>query len=123
MGEQLVIAESAIPQHVAVIMDGNGRWAKKRGWPRIAGHREARRCHLVLNRAHRPIRSLGLQQMLDQPARGIQTRCRTLLLQVAPSACHAVQAQCLELNEHVTHDPPPGRAGCRSALCSPVVAL
>jgi len=28
-----------IPRHVAVIMDGNGRWASKRGLPRIAGHR------------------------------------------------------------------------------------
>ena len=28
-----------LPQHVAVIMDGNGRWAKKRHLPRIAGHR------------------------------------------------------------------------------------
>lgn len=28
-----------IPQHVAIIMDGNGRWAKKRGLPRLAGHR------------------------------------------------------------------------------------
>lgn len=28
-----------IPQHVAVIMDGNGRWAKQRGLPRIEGHR------------------------------------------------------------------------------------
>lgn len=27
------------PRHVAIIMDGNGRWAKKRGLPRIAGHR------------------------------------------------------------------------------------
>lgn len=29
-----------IPGHIAVIMDGNGRWAKKRGLPRIAGHNE-----------------------------------------------------------------------------------
>lgn len=29
-----------IPKHIAIIMDGNGRWAKKRGLPRIAGHRE-----------------------------------------------------------------------------------
>jgi len=29
----------ALPQHVAIIMDGNGRWAKARGMPRIAGHR------------------------------------------------------------------------------------
>ena len=28
-----------VPEHVAVIMDGNGRWAKQRGLPRTAGHR------------------------------------------------------------------------------------
>lgn len=28
-----------VPRHVAIIMDGNGRWAKARGLPRIAGHR------------------------------------------------------------------------------------
>ena len=31
---------SVLPRHVAVIMDGNGRWAKGRGQPRIAGHRK-----------------------------------------------------------------------------------
>ena len=31
-------ANNAIPQHIAIIMDGNGRWAKKRGLPRTAGH-------------------------------------------------------------------------------------
>lgn len=29
-----------LPNHVAIIMDGNGRWAKKRGLPRIAGHKQ-----------------------------------------------------------------------------------
>jgi len=29
-----------VPEHVAIIMDGNGRWAKKRGLPRTAGHKE-----------------------------------------------------------------------------------
>jgi len=29
-----------IPKHVAIIMDGNGRWAKSRGLPRVAGHRK-----------------------------------------------------------------------------------
>ena len=29
-----------IPYHVAIIMDGNGRWAKQRGLPRIAGHKQ-----------------------------------------------------------------------------------
>ena len=28
-----------LPQHVAIIMDGNGRWARARGMPRVAGHR------------------------------------------------------------------------------------
>jgi undecaprenyl diphosphate synthase len=36
-----VIPEAAIvPRHVAIIMDGNGRWAKKRFLPRVAGHRK-----------------------------------------------------------------------------------
>ena len=29
---------SRLPQHIGIIMDGNGRWAKKRGLPRSAGH-------------------------------------------------------------------------------------
>src|SRR5687768_6109350 len=33
------IDTTRLPQHIAVIMDGNGRWAKKRGKPRIFGHR------------------------------------------------------------------------------------
>ena len=32
--------EGATPLHVAIIMDGNGRWAKRRGLPRTLGHRE-----------------------------------------------------------------------------------
>src|SRR5215210_5183386 len=31
---------SAAPRHVAIIMDGNGRWAKAKGLPRAAGHRQ-----------------------------------------------------------------------------------
>ena len=33
-------ARARLPRHVAVIMDGNGRWAEQRGLPRLAGHRE-----------------------------------------------------------------------------------
>ena len=34
------LEQGRMPNHVAVIMDGNGRWAKKRGLPRIMGHRK-----------------------------------------------------------------------------------
>ena len=32
------IIQKSIPQHVGIILDGNGRWAKKRKMPRIMGH-------------------------------------------------------------------------------------
>ena len=35
-----LLDRSRLPRHVAIIMDGNGRWAETRGLPRIAGHRE-----------------------------------------------------------------------------------
>ena len=34
------IKEKKLPFHIAIIMDGNGRWARKRGLPRIAGHKK-----------------------------------------------------------------------------------
>src|SRR2546423_2537838 len=32
-----------IPRHIAIIMDGNGRWARRRGLPRVEGHRRGER--------------------------------------------------------------------------------
>lgn len=44
----------AVPRHVAVIMDGNGRWAKMRGQPRAIGHRAGvRAARKILRAAHR----------------------------------------------------------------------
>lgn len=37
--EPILIPLKEVPAHVAIIMDGNGRWANKRGLPRLAGHR------------------------------------------------------------------------------------
>jgi undecaprenyl diphosphate synthase len=41
--QRKIIEAGDLPRHVAVIMDGNGRWARQRGLPRVAGHRAARK--------------------------------------------------------------------------------
>lgn len=47
-----------IPNHIAIIMDGNGRWAKKRNLPRTMGHKEGLETAKVIIKA---ARSLGVQ--------------------------------------------------------------
>ncbi|HVP37059.1 MAG TPA: isoprenyl transferase [Terriglobales bacterium] len=37
--KEKILKKGNLPGHIAIIMDGNGRWARKRGLPRIAGHR------------------------------------------------------------------------------------
>jgi undecaprenyl diphosphate synthase len=44
-----------VPRHVAIIMDGNGRWAEARGLPRVAGHREGSESVRAVTRAARRI--------------------------------------------------------------------
>jgi undecaprenyl diphosphate synthase len=39
VGQAPMLQLTAIPQHIAIIMDGNGRWAEQRGFPRLLGHR------------------------------------------------------------------------------------
>jgi undecaprenyl diphosphate synthase len=57
--EKLVSGSSApVPRHVAIIMDGNGRWAKKRHLPRIAGHRKGIEAVRLASRA---ARELGIE--------------------------------------------------------------
>lgn len=51
-------SESGPPRHVAIIMDGNGRWAKKRFLPRIAGHRQGVE---AVRRVSRAARNLGIE--------------------------------------------------------------
>ena len=51
---------SQLPRHVAIIMDGNGRWAKLRGQPRIDGHREGA---LSVRDIVRASRQLGLKAL------------------------------------------------------------
>jgi undecaprenyl diphosphate synthase len=51
-----------VPRHVAIIMDGNGRWAKARGLPRAAGHQAGARCvkPILEHAARRGIEALTL---------------------------------------------------------------
>src|SRR6266850_520496 len=37
------VLQRPVPEHIAIIMDGNGRWAERRGLPRLMGHRAGRR--------------------------------------------------------------------------------
>ncbi len=49
-----------LPRHVAIIMDGNGRWAQGRGLPRVAGHRQGAAAVRTVTRA---ARRLGLEAL------------------------------------------------------------
>ena len=49
------------PEHVAIIMDGNGRWATRRGLPRVAGHREGVKAARTIVRAADALEKAGLQ--------------------------------------------------------------
>jgi undecaprenyl diphosphate synthase len=49
---------SQLPRHVAIIMDGNGRWAQRRGLPRVEGHR---RGAVAVRDVVRAAREIGLQ--------------------------------------------------------------
>ncbi|MBK6848539.1 MAG: di-trans,poly-cis-decaprenylcistransferase [Proteobacteria bacterium] len=51
----LAIDVHALPRHVAIIMDGNGRWARQRGLPRIEGHRKGAESVREVVRAARAI--------------------------------------------------------------------
>lgn len=53
-----VTEPAAIPRHVAIIMDGNGRWAKARRLPRIAGHKKGVE---AVRKATRAARDLGIE--------------------------------------------------------------
>ncbi|MGE0385878.1 MAG: polyprenyl diphosphate synthase [Gammaproteobacteria bacterium] len=74
-------SEPRLPRHVAIIMDGNGRWARRRGLPRIAGHRagvEAVRS-IVKGCASRGIEALTLFAFSSENWRRPQTEVGFLM--------------------------------------------
>ena len=58
--EGSVGAGAGVPRHVAIIMDGNGRWAKKRFLPRMAGHRAGVE---AVRRVSRAARAMGIEAL------------------------------------------------------------
>lgn len=55
-----VAAAGNVPRHIAIIMDGNGRWAKRRFLPRIAGHRAGAE---AVRKVVRAARDMGVQAL------------------------------------------------------------
>lgn len=55
-----MLDKEKLPQHIAVIMDGNGRWAKKRGLPRVMGHRAGMK---AVREAIKSCRELGIKYL------------------------------------------------------------
>lgn len=58
------------PRHIAIIMDGNGRWAKARGLPRSAGHRAGVEALREIVRAAEIAASAILRFLLSLPKTG-----------------------------------------------------
>ena len=54
------VRQLPVPEHVAIIMDGNGRWAKKRALPRIAGHHEGMK---VVRKITKLANNLGIKTL------------------------------------------------------------
>jgi len=59
-GQRVSLQASRLPRHVAIIMDGNGRWAQARGLPRIEGHR---RGVATVRRITEHCARLGIEQL------------------------------------------------------------
>src|SRR5262245_38830055 len=58
--ERLGVPRERLPRHVAIIMDGNGRWARRQGLPRIVGHRHGAD---TVDRITEECARLGIEQL------------------------------------------------------------
>ena len=79
----------ALPAHIAIIMDGNGRWARQRFLPRIAGHRQGvqvlRRC--VQACAQRGVRALTVFAFSSENWRRPPEEISGLTTQIGRASC------------------------------------
>ena len=91
-------ASEGVPRHIAVIMDGNGRWAKKRRRPRIAGHHAGaepvRKCVRVCARlgvTHLTLYTFSIENW---------ARPRTEVIGLMAFLEEVLRREVLDLNEH-----------------------
>jgi len=89
-----VPAARRIPRHIAVIMDGNGRWAKQRYLPRVAGHR--RGVKAVRSTVRACAEQLGAPVALTPKAKGVVPEDHPLFLGVLDMAGDAVVSELLD---------------------------
>src|SRR3954465_13500475 len=70
-----------LPRHLAIIMDGNGRWAQEHGLPRVEGHREGAKAVRAVVRAAREtgVRALTLYAFSAQSWQGPLEEIATLM--------------------------------------------
>ena len=93
------------PLHVAVIMDGNGRWARARGLPRTAGHRRGAKAKSQLT---------GMSEVLDSPF--ITLRSEASDRKIASTSAHSIEGSRISRRtamSPINGSPPPG-ADCPS---------
>jgi len=74
------LTQSTIPTHIAIIMDGNGRWAQQRGLPRSAGHKAGME---TVQRIVRACADLGLEALTLYGTNSTGTTCGFKCLAVA----------------------------------------
>jgi undecaprenyl diphosphate synthase len=106
-----------VPRHIAIIMDGNGRWAAARGLPRLAGHREgARRVRAVVEECARlGVEALTLYSFSSENWKRPEEEVAGLM----DLACHHLQ---LERQVMLANDIRFRRLGRRQGLPAPVLA-
>jgi undecaprenyl diphosphate synthase len=106
-----------VPRHIAIIMDGNGRWAAARGLPRLAGHREgARRVRAVVEECARMgVEALTLYSFSSENWKRPEEEVAGLM----DLACHHLQ---LERQVMLANDVRFRRLGRRQGLPAPVLA-
>ncbi|HJZ85437.1 MAG TPA: polyprenyl diphosphate synthase [Polyangia bacterium] len=92
-----MIDRTRLPRHVAIIMDGNGRWAQRQGLPRVEGHKKGAD---AVRDTVRAARELGLQaltlyafsmQNWDRPADEV-----AVLMQLLHDYCHEERSEIMD---------------------------